>query len=158
MNKQTAQEQMLVMQVEMDKLKAIIDMPEVKTGRVLSTEDLEKYEDYWVLSHRIGRETFVNAAIDIQVIEAGRAFHDRETAEKYLEYLKLEQVLRRAQKLDKGDSHIGYSILISSEGVLHESLAGNYYYHKVNFNTELARDKFRKAHTDEQLTLLIKGV
>jgi hypothetical protein len=40
MNKQTAQEQMAVMQVEMDKLKAIIDKqeakPEVKTGRVMS--------------------------------------------------------------------------------------------------------------------------
>jgi hypothetical protein len=39
MNKQTAQEQIAVMQIEMDKLKAIIDKPEVKTGRVMSVCD-----------------------------------------------------------------------------------------------------------------------
>ena len=158
MNKQTAQEQMLVMQVEMDKLKAIIDMPEVKTGRVLSTKELKLNTKYWYVYSNVSPTFFMLDKFDIIRINAGLAFHDEKTANKYLEYVKLEQELRRAQKLDKGNSETRYSILISSEGVLHESVAGNYYYYKVNFNTELARDKFRESHTNEQLTLLIKGV
>jgi hypothetical protein len=137
MNKQTAQEQMAVMQIEMDKLKAIINKPEAKTGRVLCVDDF----------------------YDKTRIEVGLAFHDEQSAERHLEYLKLEQELRRAQIAD-GEA-IGYErynvILNEKEGKLHTPKA-LVFHEKISFNTVEARDRFRNTHTDEQLTLLIRGV
>jgi hypothetical protein len=155
MNKQTAQEQMAVMQIEMDKLKAIIDRPEVKTGRVMSPDDLKYGVHYWCVYSDFQMGTFTYDMVDIRRIEAGLAFHDKETAEKHLEYLKLEQELRRAQIAD-GGAGIN-SILLTKNGSLHNELA-SVYHEKISFNTREARDAFRNTYTKEQLTLLIRGV
>jgi hypothetical protein len=159
MNKQTAQEQMAVMQIEMDKLKAIIDKPEAKpeakTGRVMSAADLKQMAHYWVATYNIFSSTFFGDKSDLTRIDVGMAFHDKESAETYLEYLKLEQELRRAQAADGGVGE--YKIVL--EGVGHiTSTNKSVYVHRLSFNTELARDKFKNTHTDEQLTLLIRGV
>jgi hypothetical protein len=156
MNKQTAQEQMAVMQVEMDKLKAIINKPEVKTGRVMSGGDLKYMAPYWVTTYNIFSSTFFGDKSDLSRIDAGMAFHDKESAEKYLEYLKLEQELRRAQAAD-GSAGGDYAIVfVRDKGV--RVTYSVLYAEKISFNTGLARDKFKNTHTDEQLTLLIRGV
>jgi hypothetical protein len=161
MNKQTAQEQMAVMQIEMDKLKAIIDKPEVKTGvktgRVMSADDLKRGVIYFIAFDSVGgidSSYFGDDGIDAVRIDAGMAFHDEETAERHLEYLKLEQALRRAQIADGGAGK--YKIVFDSSGVLMNSSTD--FFHKISFNTHSARKAFRTAHTDEQLTLLIRGV
>jgi hypothetical protein len=158
MNKQTAQEQMAVMQIEMDKLKAIIDKqeakPEVKTGRVLSLEDIGYGVSYWTITMDACSSTCYNDSYDKTRIEVGLAFHDEETAKKHIEYLKLEQELRRAQIADGGAGE--YKIVFDSSGVLMNS--GTDFFHKICFKTDAARRAFKKAHTDEQLTLLIRGV
>ena len=156
MNKQTAQEQMAVMQIEMDKLKAIIDKPEVKTGRVMSPDDLGYRVSYWCAYGDSRMRTFKSDMVDIRRIEAGLAFHDEETAEKYLEYLKLEQELRRAQIADGGAGG-NYCVLLQNDGSFTQ-MNGSHYWEKISFNTEDARNVFKTAHTDEQLTLLIRGV
>jgi hypothetical protein len=155
MNKQTAQEQIAVMQIEMDKLKAIIDKPEVKTGRVMSVEDLKVGVAYFFTARTICSNLFAGDEVDAERVEAGMAFHDEETAEKHIEYLKLEQELRRAQAADGGGGI--NSILLTKRGSLHNETS-DVYHEKISFNTREARDSFRAAHTDEQLTLLIRGV
>jgi hypothetical protein len=155
MNKQTAQEQMAVMQIEMDKLKAIIDKPEAKTGRVMSVSDLQLDTFFWSAWDTPRGITFRGDNTDKRLVEAGIAFHDKETAEKYIEYLKLEQELRRAQAPD-GGAGIN-SILLTKKGSLHNETS-DIYHEKISFKTREARDAFRTAHTDEQLTLLIRGV
>jgi hypothetical protein len=153
MNKQTAQEQMAVMQIEMDKLKAIIDKPEAKTGRVLGLDCLKRNAEYWYVWNSVERSSMDGDEIDKSRIQAGNAFHDRETAKRHLEYLKLEQELRRAQVADGG---AGKEVIAIYHYRVKNSTS--FLFHKVSFNTQEARDKFRKAHTDEQLTLLIRGV
>tara|TARA_R110000764_G_scaffold230443_1_gene321687 strand:+ start:271 stop:972 length:702 start_codon:yes stop_codon:yes gene_type:complete len=159
MNKQTAQEQMAVMQIEMDKLKAVIDKPEVKTGRVLNEVDLELRAEYWFVYAGVNRASMDNDAFDKTRIENGIAFHDKETAALYLEYLKLEQELRRAQAADgvSGLKCMRYTIALHDEDILINQV-GSSHYAKISFNTEAARNAFRTAHTDEQLILLIRGV
>jgi hypothetical protein len=160
MNKQTAQEQMAVMQIEMDKLKAIIDKqeakPEVKTGRVISKADLEYGAYYWFLRVEVANTRMDNDTVDKKRIDMGNAFHDKESAEKYLEYLKLEQELRRAQ-IAGGGAGGEYCVLLGKTGKINPGMSCAYY-EKISFNTEFARDVFRNTHTDEQLTLLIRGV
>jgi hypothetical protein len=159
MNKQTAQEQMAVMQIEMDKLKAIIDKPEAKTGRVLSTMDLKMGINYWYVSAYTNTSIYMQDKIDISQIRTGAAFHDEETAEKYLEYLKLEQELRRAQAADGGEWMGGkYNVILNNRNGKLQTSHSTVYHEKVAFNTQKARNAFRAAHTDEQLTLLIRGV
>jgi hypothetical protein len=155
MNKQTAQEQMAVMQIEMDKLKAIIDKPEAKTGRVLSADDLTYGTQYFYTIRVVCANTFRNDSADRGLIAVGCAFHDRETAKRHLEYLKLEQELRRAQAAD-GGAGIN-SILLARSGSIHNETS-SCYHEKISFNTQEARDKFRSTHTIKQLTLLIRGV
>jgi hypothetical protein len=155
MNKQTAQEQMAVMQIEMDKLKAIIDKPEAKIGRVLVGGDLNCNDRYYACTGSVAVLSFSNDSLDRGFIEAGVAFHDKETAEKHLEYLKLEQELRRAQIAD-GGAGINTILLRRNNSLGNE--IGSIYHEKISFKTREARDSFRKAHTDEQLTLLIRGV
>jgi hypothetical protein len=155
MNKQTAQEQMAVMQIEMDKLKAIIDKPEAKTGRVMSADDLKVGYDYFFPSRSVARYVFSGDTVDRGLIEVGLAFHDKETAEKYLEYLKLEQELRRAQIADGGAGI--HSILLTRSGALRNE-PSSCYHEKISFNTREARNTFRNTHTEDQLTLLIRGV
>ena len=155
MNKKTAQEQLSAMQVEMDKLKAIINTPEVKTGRVLSVEDLKMGVNYWSVADRTSTSFYMRDKIDIRRIETGSAFYDKETAEKHLEYLKLEQELRIAQAADgKGE---GKSVICFRYGgvVCDDHIVSH---HKISFNNRNTRNKFRATHTDEQLTLLIRGV
>ena len=155
MNKQTAQEQMAVMQIEMDKLKAIIDKPEVKTGRVLSVGDLELNAKYWFVYTGVSRTSMDNNVFDRARIETGSAFHDKESAEKYLEYLKLEQELWIAQAADDGaGTHV---ILLTTRGVLKTERSPEYI-EKISFKTKDARDRFFAVHTREQLILLIRGV
>jgi hypothetical protein len=153
MNKQTAQEQMAVMQIEMDKLKAIINKPEAKTGRVMLTGELSHNDKYYIFTG-VGDVSFSHDKLDRKFIEAGIAFHDKESAARHLEYLKLEQELRRAQIADGGAGE--YKIVFDSSGVLMNS--GTDFFHKICFKTDAARRAFKKAHTDEQLTLLIRGV
>ena len=153
MNKQTAQEQIAVMQIEMDKLKAIIDKPEVKTGRVLSADDLRMGATYWVGYYSVSSSIFMADNSDISRIEAGFTFHDKESAERHLEYLKLEQELRIAQAVGgEGQSVIcfRYGGVVCDDHIVS--------HHKISFNNRDARNKFRATHTDEQLTLLIRGV
>jgi hypothetical protein len=153
MNKQTAQEQMAVMQIEMDKLKAIINKPEAKTGRVMLTGELSHNDKYYIFTG-VGDVSFSHDKLDRKFIEAGIAFHDKESAARHLEYLKLEQELRLAQIADGGAGE--YKIVFDSSGVLMNS--GTDFFHKICFKTDAARRAFKKAHTDEQLTLLIRGV
>jgi hypothetical protein len=159
MNKQTALEQMAVIQIEMDKLKAIIDRPEVKTGRVLSGGDLRLGSTYWYTYGRTNTSIYMQDTLDSGRIDSGLAFHDEQSAQRHLQYLKLEQELRRAQIAD-GEA-IGYErynvILNEKEGKLHTPKA-LVFHEKISFNTVEARDRFRNTHTDEQLTLLIRGV
>jgi hypothetical protein len=155
MNKQTAQEQMAVMQIEMDKLKAIIDKPEVKTGRVMSVEDLKVGVAYFFTARTICSNLFAGDEVDAERVEAGMAFHDEETAKRHLEYLKLEQELRRAQAADGGGGI--NSILLTKRGSLHNETS-DVYHEKISFKTREARDAFRNTYTKEQLTLLIRGV
>ena len=155
MNKQTAQEQIAVMQIEMDKLKAIIDKPEAKTGRVMRASDLQLNTYFWSAWDMLKCVTFNGDSTDRSLIEAGLSFHDEETAKKYLEYLKLEQELRRAQLADGGGW--GRYVLVM-DGRDSICSIGSLYYEKISFSTQEARDKFRHTHTDEQLTLLIRGV
>jgi hypothetical protein len=155
MNKKTAQEQLSAMQVEMDKLKAIINTPEVKTGRVMSADDLERGDLYWCVYGDTQLRTFTECAVDFRRIDAGLVFHDDTSAEKYLEYLKLEQELRIAQAADgKGE---GKSVICFRYGgvVCDDRIVSH---HKISFNNRNTRNKFRATHTDEQLTLLIRGV
>jgi hypothetical protein len=161
MNKQTAQEQMAVMQIEMDKLKAIIDKPEVKTGRVMKDADLERNTLYYTALHTLISPVCASDehSIDSRRIVTGTAFHDKETADKYFEYLQLEQELRRAQAADgeaTGDER--YNVILNvKDGKLHTPKA-LVFHEKISFSTQEARDRFRNTHTDEQLTLLIRGV
>jgi hypothetical protein len=159
MNKQTAQEQIAVMQIEMDKLKAIINKPEAKTGRVMSGGDLKYGAQYFYTIGSVNTNTFRNDSIDRGIITVGAAFHDKETAGKYLEYLKLEQELRRAQIADgEATGYERYNVILNcKDGKLHSPKA-LVFHEKISFNTQEARDAFKKAHTDEQLTLLIRGV
>jgi hypothetical protein len=154
MNKQTAQEQMAVMQIEMDKLKAIIDRPEAKTGRVLNVDDLTRADVYFFTSHLVCSNHFVGDEIDKVRINTGIAFHDKETAKRHFEYLKLEQELRRAQIADGGAGG-DLVIVIQDNRVVNSH---SVYLHKVSFRTVEARNNFRTTHTDGQLTLLIRGV
>ena len=155
MNKQTAQEQMTVLQAEMDKLKSIIDKPEAKTGRVLSVDDLELNKDYWFVGSSVCRRaTMDKYEMDRVRIEMGNAFHDKETAEQYSEYLNLEQELRITQAADGGAG--GELVIVIQDNMVVKSYS--VYFHKVSFNSTHARKDFRTAHTDEQLTLLIRGV
>jgi hypothetical protein len=155
MDKQEAKEQMAVMQIEMDKLKAIINKPEAKTGRVMSGGDVKCGVHYWCVYGDSRMRTFTSDMVDIRRIDAGLAFLDEETAESHLEYLKLEQVLRRAQIADGGEG--AYTLVLSNSGLIHKkTYLMNY--HKIGFKSCTARDEFRTAHTDEQLTLLIRGV
>jgi hypothetical protein len=154
-NKQTAQEQMKVLQGEMDKLKAIIATPEVKTGRVMSGDDLRLASTYWCVHGPVSPSKYMQDGIDSGRIDAGLAFHDQQSAQRHLEYLKLEQELRRAQIADGG---VGMnSILLRRNNSIHNELSSAYH-EKISFNTKDARDNFRSTHTDAQLTLLIKGV
>jgi hypothetical protein len=155
MNKQTAQEQIAVMQIEMDKLKAIIDRPEVKTGRVMSGGDLKYGAQYFYTIGSVNTNTFRNDSIDRGIITVGAAFHDKETAKRHLEYLKLEQELRRALSADGGEGI--HTILLRRNNSIGNEI-GSVYHEKISFNTREARDSFRAAHTDKQLTLLIRGV
>jgi hypothetical protein len=154
MNKQTAQEQIAVMQIEMDKLKAIIDKPEAKTGRVLSKDDLDCGAYYWFLRAEVCNTIMDNDMVDKKRIDMGSAFHDKETAERHLEYLKLEQELRRAQAADGGEGKsvitIRYGNIINDDHIVNHT--------KISFKTCTARDRFRNTHTEDQLTLLIRGV
>jgi hypothetical protein len=158
MNKQTAQEQMAVMQKEMDKLKAIIDKPEAKTGRVMSVCDLERNTLYYTALHTLVSPACASDehSIDSRRIVTGTAFHDKETADKYFEYLKLEQELRRAQIAD-GGVRGEYCLILLNDGSFYQ-MDMSHYWEKISFNTHSARKAFRAAHTDEQLTLLIRGV
>jgi hypothetical protein len=157
MNKQTAQEQMAVMQIEMDKLKAIIDKPEAKTGRVMSPDDLKRDTVYWITLQAVFQDTSsCVSSLDRQRVAAGIAFHDELSAEKYLEYLKLEQELRRAQIAD-GGVRGEYCLILLNDGSFYQ-MDMSHYWEKISFNTHSARKAFRAAHTDEQLTLLIRGV
>jgi hypothetical protein len=161
MNKQTAQEQIAVMQVEMDKLKAIIDRPEVKTGRVMSVCDLERNSLYYSVSHTLltSVSSLGGHAVDSLRTATGTAFHDKESAERHLEYLKLEQELRRAQAADGGEGvEAKYNVILNNRNGKLTTSHTHLYHEKISFNTEAARDAFKKAHTDEQLTLLIRGV
>ena len=159
MNKKTAQEQLTALQVEIDKLKVIINTPEVKTGRVLSMGDLELNAKYWVVYTAITRTTMDNDSFDKARIETGSAFHDKETAERYLTYLKLEQELRIAQAADSGAGLGGkrYTIALYEDGSLFNEVVHSSYA-KISFNRQAARSSFRMTHTDEQLKLLIRGV
>jgi hypothetical protein len=154
-NKQTAQEQMKVLQGEMDKLKAIIATPEVKTGRVMSGDDLRLGSTYWCTHGPIAPSSYMQDSIDSRRIDAGLAFHDEQSAQRHLEYLKLEQKLRRAQIADGGEG--AYILVLSNSGLIHKQ-SDLINYHKICFKSCNARDAFRTAHTVEQLTLLIKGV
>jgi hypothetical protein len=154
MNKQTAQEQMAVMQIEMDKLKAIIDKPEAKTGRVMNVSDLQLDTCFWSAWDKPRGITFRGDNTDKRLVEAGIAFHDKETAEKHLKYLKLEQELRRAQIADGGAGEKVIAAHSDNAIVSLESI----YHHKVSFTTDAARDAFIAAHTIKQIILLIRGV
>jgi hypothetical protein len=154
MNKQTAQEQIAVMQIEMDKLKAIIDKPEAKTGRVLCMDDLERNARYWYVWNSVKSSRMDYDGTDNSRIDAGNAFHDEQSAERHLQYLKLEQELRRAQINDGGRGR--YVLVIDGRDSI--CSIDSLYYEKISFSTQEARDRFRSTHTDEQLTLLIRGV
>jgi hypothetical protein len=154
-NKQTAQEQMKVLQREMDKLKAIIATPEVKTGRVMSGDDLRLGSTYWYTYGRTSSSSYLRDRVDSGRIDAGSAFHDEQSAQRHLEYLKLEQELRRAQIADGGKGI--HTILLRRNNSIGNEI-GSVYHEKISFNTVEARDTFRSTHTDAQLTLLIKGV
>jgi hypothetical protein len=159
MNKQTAQEQMAVMQIEMDKLKAIIDKPEVKTGRVLGLDCLKRNAEYWYVWNSVEMSSMDSDEIDKSRIQAGNAFYDKETAERHLEYLKLEQELRRAQAADgEATGYERYNVIFNGKDRKLHTPKALVFHEKISFNTEEARDKFRNTHTDEQLTLLIRGV
>ena len=159
MNKQTAQEQMAVMQIEMDKLKAIIDKPEVKTGRVMSADDLERGDLYWCVYGDTQLRTFTECPVDFRRIDAGLVFHDDTSAERHLEYLKLEQELRIAQAADGGARLTGtrFTTKLYDKDILINEVAHSQHA-KISFNTQKARTDFRDSHTDEQLILLIRGV
>ena len=154
MNKQEAKEQMLLVKAEMDKLQAIIDKPESKVGRVISINDLCNGARYYTATRYVVVYNFCGGDFDKDVISHGLAFHDKETAEQYLKYLKLEQELRRAQAADGGTGGELVIVIQDSRVINSHSV----YFHKVSFYTPHARDSFRATHTDEQLTLLIRGV
>jgi hypothetical protein len=160
MNKQTAQEQIAVMQIEMDKLKAIINKqeakPEAKTGRVMLTGELSHNDKYYICTGDVADLSFSHDKLDRKFIEAGIAFHDKETAERHLQCLKLEQELRRAQIAD-GGVRGEYCLILLNDGSFYQ-MDMSHYWEKISFNTHSARKAFRAAHTDEQLTLLIRGV
>jgi hypothetical protein len=80
---------------------------------------------------------------------------NKQTADKYFEYLHLEQELRRAQ-IDAGGAG-KHSILLTRSGSLRNE-PSSCYHEKISFKTRESRDAFRNTHTDEQLTLLIRGV
>ncbi len=84
MNKQTAQEQMAVMQIEMDKLKAIINKPEAKTGRVMKQADLERNTLYYTALRTLISPVCASDehTINSRRIVTGTVFHDKETADK----------------------------------------------------------------------------
>ena len=158
MNKQTAQEQMTALQVEMDKLKAIINPPEVKTGRVLSLDDLELNAEYWFVCTGVNLTSMRNDSFDKASIENGIAFHDKESAEQYREYLKLKQELRVAQAADGGVrlARKRFTTILYDNVLINEVTSSQYA--KISFNTRKARTDFMNSHTDEQLKLLIRGV
>jgi hypothetical protein len=157
MNKKTAQEQLSAMQVEMDKLKAIIDTPEVKAGRVMDVNDLDNF--FYVTNERcqptrIGVMHY-DAKKLLNLVSMGVIFHDEQSCNDYIEYLKLEQELRIAQVADGGAGT--NTTILTKSGRLHNE-PRSCYHEKISFNTHSARNAFRTAHTDEQLTSLIRGV
>jgi hypothetical protein len=124
----------------------------------MSADDLKRGVIYFIAFDSVGgidSSSFGDDGIDAVRIDAGMAFHDKETAERHLEYLKLEQELRRAQIAD-GGAGIN-TILLRRNNSIGNELA-SIYHEKISFNTREARDTFRSTHTDEQLILLIRGV
>ena len=81
---------------EQTRLQAIIDKPEVKTGRVLFVDDLVKGDKYFIFTGNfVDSYSFDADDIDERIINAGMAFHDRESCEQYRRELITAQSLRR---------------------------------------------------------------
>jgi hypothetical protein len=157
MKKETAQEQMKILQAEMDKMQAIIDKPTVKAGRVMHVDDLGDF--YYQISNickpqRVG-VMHQTANLLIEYVSMSLIFHDEQSCNDYIEYLKLEQKLRIAQVADGGAGT--NTTILTKSGRLHNE-PRSCYHEKISFNTHSARNAFRTAHTDEQLKLLIRGV
>ena len=96
MKKATAQEQMKILQAEMDKMQAIIDKADVKTGRVMHVDDLGDF--YYKLcgnckAERVG-VMFHTAVQLINLVSMGLIFHDEQSCSVAIEFLKRDQALR----------------------------------------------------------------
>tara|TARA_R110000850_G_scaffold270410_1_gene403438 strand:- start:31 stop:747 length:717 start_codon:yes stop_codon:yes gene_type:complete len=166
MNKKSAQEKYAAMQIEMNKLQAIIDAPEIKTGRILSADELTHGVEYYhiVRSQSPSKAIFTGHDADLQRINQGVAFHDEKSASQQIELFKLEQLLRIAQREDGGsyDSDNGGSY---SFFLIHSRLKTQKqfkyiapYISKVSFKTESGRDSFLEQVGIDGIELLIRGV
>jgi hypothetical protein len=87
---------MKILQAEMDKLKAIIDKPTVKTGRVMHVGDLGDF--YYKLcgnckAERVG-VMHHTARLLIEYVSLGLLFHDEQSCNVAIEFLKRDQALR----------------------------------------------------------------
>ena len=166
MNKKAAQEQLAAMQIEMNKLQEIIDAPEIKTGRVLSADELTHGIGYYhiVRSQSPSKAIFTGHDADLQRINQGVAFHDEKSASQHLKYLELEQLLRIAQREDGGsydsDNGNSYSFLLKNSRLETQQQLRLFgpFMSKVSFKTEIGRDSFLEKVGFDGIELLIRGV
>ena len=81
---------------EQQRLQAIIDRPEVKTGRIIFVDDIKIGEGYYVPS-LIGNNSviFHSSEFDKSMISKGVAFFDNESCSEYTQSLIDEQSRRR---------------------------------------------------------------
>jgi hypothetical protein len=163
--KEQAQSQYLVVQAEMERLKAIIDTPEPVVpklvGRVLHHSDLSIDQRYYlcVASGVSVICSYSRSKIDNSRILSGLAFYDEDTATKYVEYLKLEHELRMAQALEATPRYpdgLTHYLYLRNPDELNTN--SGYIHHKVHFNTSQALQQFQRKYTRQQLILLIRGV
>jgi hypothetical protein len=162
--KEQAQAQYLVVQAEMERLKAIIDTPEPvvpKVGRVLHPDDLSSDQRYYLCAASGVSVicSYSGSRIDNNRILAGLAFYDEATTAKYSEYLKLEHELRMAQALEDTSPHPDgktYYLYLRRDDDLGTN--SGCIYNKVHFNTQESLHQFKSKYTRQQLILLIRGV
>ena len=103
-NKTQAKEQLAALEVEVAKLRAIIDAPKPRTGMIPDIDDIEVGTEYWVVSDdRVHGSEITGSAgnyhkVDVNRIAQGSAFYDKESANLELRRRKLHVLAKQAER------------------------------------------------------------
>ena len=163
MNKQQASEQLKQLESEVAKLKAIIEAPEGKAA--IAVSELGFGDEYFLCRSydHIFSFKWKGSGTDKWLLSRGLIHLTKESAELEHRYNKLNQELRVAMTEDWGDVEVDWEDKRQGKwcieyGNMTSCARYRYYFQKIHFRTEDARDKFYEEHTEEELELLIKGL